>query len=44
VKTFLDTTGFKRGVKILISNEPPTHKEILNPESFFKRLEYGDIR
>ena len=40
LKTFLDTTGFKKGVKILMSNEPPRYEEILMPELFFNRLEY----
>ena len=39
LKTFLDTTGFKKGVKILLHNEPPNYYEILDPELFFKRLE-----
>ena len=40
LQTFLDTTGFKKGVKILISNDPPLINEILNPELYFKRLEW----
>ena len=43
LKTFLDTTGFKKGVKILISNNPPTEDEILNPELYFNRLDYATI-
>ena len=43
LKEFLDTTGFKKGVKILLSNPPPQYVEILNPELFFKRLEYADF-
>jgi hypothetical protein len=43
LKEFLDTTGFKKGVKILLSNPPPQYHEILNPEMFFKRLEYVDF-
>jgi len=43
LKTFLDTTGFKRGVKILISNEPPTYQQILNPELYFKELDYTNL-
>lgn len=39
LKTFLDTTGFKKGVKILIANAPPNYMEVLNPELFFDRLE-----
>jgi hypothetical protein len=38
LKTFLDTTGFKRGVKILLHNPPPTYHEILEPENYFSRL------
>ena len=41
VREFLDTTGFKQGVKMLMSHEPPSHNEILNPELFFNRLDYG---
>ena len=40
LRTFLDTIGFKRGVKILISNDPPLVEEILNPDLFFNRLNY----
>jgi hypothetical protein len=43
LKTFLDTTGFKKGVKILLSNEPPYSHEILNPELYFNRLENAEI-
>jgi hypothetical protein len=39
LETFLDTTGFKKGVKILLYNSPPSFEEILNPELFFQRLE-----
>jgi hypothetical protein len=35
---FLDKTGIKEGIKILISNNPPTHKEILNMDLYYKRL------
>jgi hypothetical protein len=38
LKTFLDTTGLKRGVKILLHNPPPAYEEILEPELFFNRL------
>lgn len=38
LKTFLDTTGFKRGVKILLYNAPPTLEEILDPALFFSKL------
>lgn len=36
---FLDTTGIKRGIKILLHNPPPSKEEILNPELFFTRLQ-----
>ena len=39
LKEFLDTIGFKRGVKTLISNDPPTYNEILDPATYFNRLE-----
>jgi hypothetical protein len=38
LKPFLDTTGFKAGVKILLHNPPPTYEEILEPDLFFSRL------
>jgi len=38
LKDFLDKHGVKEGVKILISNNPPSYEEILNPELFYKRL------
>ena len=38
LQTFLDTAGFKKGIKILISNDPPNYNEILNPDLFFERL------
>lgn len=38
LKTFLDTTGFKKGVKILLHNPPPSLEEILDPTLFFGRL------
>lgn len=43
LKTFLDTSGFKRGVKILLHNPPPSYEEILNPDLFYERLEFGDV-
>ena len=43
LKTFLDTTGFKRGVKILLHNPPPSYDEILEPELFFSRLVHLDL-
>jgi len=36
---FLDTTGLKQGMKILLHNRPPSTEEILDPELFFVRLE-----
>lgn len=36
---FLDTTGLKQGMKILLHNRPPSTDEILKPDLFFKRLE-----
>ncbi len=38
LKAFLDTAGFKKGVKILLHNPPPTYMEILKPDLFFGRL------
>lgn len=38
LKTFLDTTGFKKGVKVLLHNSPPSYEEILKPDLFFSRL------
>jgi len=38
VKTFLDTTGLKKGIKILLHNPPPNYEEILEPDRFFNRL------
>jgi hypothetical protein len=35
---FLDTTGIKQGIKILLHNAPPNQEEILNPDLFFARL------
>lgn len=36
---FLDSTGLKEGIKILLHNSPPSQEEILAPELFFARLE-----
>jgi hypothetical protein len=36
---FMDTTGIKRGIKILLHNPPPSSEEILNPDLFFTRLQ-----
>lgn len=38
LKDFLDKYGVKEGVRILISNNPPSYEEILNPELFYNRL------
>jgi hypothetical protein len=38
LKTFLDTTGIKKGIQILLYNPPPSYKEILEPDRFFGRL------
>lgn len=38
LKSFLDTTGLKKGIKILLYNPPPSFEEILNPDLFFYRL------
>ena len=39
LRDFLDTTGLKQGIKILLHNRPPSTEEILDPELFFARLE-----
>ena len=44
LREFLDTTGLKQGVKILLHNAPPTTDEILNPKLYFARLEGIDNR
>jgi hypothetical protein len=38
LKDFLDKEGLKNGIEKLISNRPPTYDEILNPETYFNRL------
>jgi hypothetical protein len=38
LKDFLDKQGIKKGIEILISNKPPSYDEILNPSSYFNRL------
>jgi hypothetical protein len=43
LKNFLDSNGLKDGISILITNKPPTYEEILKPELYFKRLNYGNI-
>jgi len=43
LETFLDTTGFKKGVQILLHNPPPVYEEILFPEHFFERLAVPEV-
>jgi len=43
LETFLDNTGFKEGVQILLHNPPPSYEEILHPGLFFDRLVVPDI-
>ena len=38
VKPILDKFGFKTGIILLLKTEPPTEKEILNPDLFYKRI------
>lgn len=38
LKPFLDSMEFKKGVKILLHNSPPTYYEILDPDLYFERL------
>lgn len=38
LKPFLDQTEFKKAVKILFHNAPPTYREILEPDLYFNRL------
>jgi hypothetical protein len=38
LKDFLDLTGLKKGIEILLRNKPPTYEEILNSNLFFNRL------
>jgi len=38
LKDFLDKNGIKKGIEILISNNPPTYEEILNPMMYYSRL------
>jgi hypothetical protein len=38
LETFLDTTGLKQGIRVLLHNPPPSHEEILDPDLFFNRL------
>jgi hypothetical protein len=38
LKDFLDEQGIEKGIEILIGNKPPSYDEILNPSSYFNRL------
>ncbi|MEN8202347.1 MAG: hypothetical protein ABFS28_07115 [Bacteroidota bacterium] len=38
LKPFLDTKDFKKAVKIILHNAPPSYMEILDPERYFDRL------
>lgn len=38
LKEFLDEKGLKEGIKILVTNKPPSYDEILDPQKFFSRL------
>jgi hypothetical protein len=40
LKPLLDTMDLKKGIQMLISNNPPKYEEILNPKLFYKRLNY----
>jgi len=40
LKDFLDAVGFKKGIKVLLHNPPPTYEEILDPPQYFNRLKY----
>jgi len=40
LKDFLGSVGFKRGIKLLLHNPPPTYEEILDPPRYFNRLKY----
>lgn len=42
LRDFLDKYGIKNGLIILLQNRPPTYEEILEPELYFKRLNYGN--
>lgn len=43
LENYLDSTGFKKGLQILLYNPPPSYEEILNPEQYFSRLEIPDL-
>lgn len=38
LRNFLNEHGIKEGLKIILSNRPPSFDEILKPELYFKRL------
>jgi hypothetical protein len=38
VQDFLKEKGLRDGIRILLSNPPPTNSEILNPKKYFDRL------
>ena len=38
LRDFYDLHGIKEGMRILLSNSPPTYEEILHPKAFFDRL------
>lgn len=42
LKDFLDEHGIKEGIKILVTNSPPSYKEIIKPELYFQRLKYEE--
>jgi len=42
LKKFFKEIGIKKGIQTLVTNAPPTNKEILNPELFFQRLKLYD--
>jgi hypothetical protein len=45
VKNFLNVYGIKNGTIFLVTNSPPTEKEILNPTLYFGRLKhYGGLK
>jgi len=38
LRDFLDEYGIQKGVEILLTNSPPSYKEMLEPKLFFNRL------
>lgn len=38
IRDFLNITGVKEGILILLRNKPPSYEEILYPNLFFNRL------